>query len=333
MSFMRTIWVAVRAINYTDQATKQVGDNITKLEKQQQALRTEAVKMVMAGVMWVTFAALATMAISNIMKKSAEGSRAIAQFERSMNGMLVTLGASFTTMLAPAMKIMTQFFDLVAKNPALANLIAILSVLLITFIALKGMMMIASGAMTMFGITTQLETIIVGLAEKGHYGLATSLSVVHQCLGPVLIGFTLMFTICQRLPPVISIVIGVVLALAAAIILLRTAMGDMTWMAGIAVAGAAAGAIAAGVWNMTQPQQTYQTGIYSVRKTGPAIVHEGEEIRSKRNVMYGQETEKQRPETRYFNITFSGDIHTKADKEGLKPLILKTVREAMDNKA
>jgi len=332
---MRTIWVAVRAINYTDQATKQVGANISKLQAQQNALRTEAVKMVMAGVMWVTFAALVTMAITKIMEKSNEGRRVLAQFERSMNNMLKTLGDSFTRVLGPAIKMMSGFFDIIAKNPALANLIAVLSVLLITFIALKGVLMIATGAMTLFGITTQLETIIVGLATAGHYGLATSLYVVQQGLGVAMIGFTLMFALCQHLPPVLAIVTGAILALAAGILILKAAISGgasvASDLAAMALAGAGAGAIAAGVWNMTQP--TYQTGVYSVRKTGPAIVHEGEEIRSKRNVMYGQGTANQRPETRYFNITFSGDIHTKADKEGLKPLILKTVREAMDNKA
>jgi len=331
-SMMRTIWVAIRAINYTDQATKQVGDNITKLEAQQRALRTEAVKMVMAGVMWVTFAALATMAISKIMEKSVEGRRVLAQFERSMNNMLKTLGSSFTEMLGPSIKMMSGFFDMIAKNPALANLIVVLTVLLITFIALKGVMMIASGAMTLFGVTAQLEYIAVSLATAGHLSLATSIMTVQAAIGPVLIGFTLMFTLCQRLPPVLAIVVGAILALTAAIIILKSVLGDYSWIAGLAIGGAAIGAMAAGVWNMTQSQPTYQTGVYSVRKTGPAIIHEGEEIRSKRNVMYGQGTEKQRPETRLFNFTFSGDIHTKADKEELKPLILKTVREAMDNK-
>lgn len=333
MSQLKIIWVVCRALNYTDQAMRQVGANITKLQAQQQALQTQAVKMIMAGTMWVTFAGLATMAITSIMNKSNEGRHAIASFQRSMDKMLATFGTSFTKMLAPAMKMLSQFFDIIAKNPAVTDLLAILSVLFLTFVTLKGITMIASGAMTLFGVTTQLEYMAVSLATTGHLTLATSLMTVQAALGPLMIGFTLMFTICQRLPPVIALVVGAVLALVAAIILSRTAIGDMTWMAGMAVAGAAVGAMAAGVWNMTQPQQTYQTGIYSVRKTGPAIVHEGEEIRSKRNVMYGQGTEKQRPETRYFNITFSGDIHTKADKEGLKPLILKTVREAMDNKA
>lgn len=329
---MRTIWVAVRGINYTDQATRQVGRNIDALVKKQQELQQQAMRLVMAGIMWTVFAGLATIAITKIMEKSREGRKALFEFNQSMNDMLSTLGTAFAKILTPALKALGSFFDLIAKTPILADLLATVIVLGVAFMALKGVLMIASGAMTYFGIATQLETMIVNLAEKGHYGLAASLSVVHQSLGYVLIGFTLMFMICQRLPAPIAIVIGAVLALAAAIIILRSAMGDFTWMVGIAIGGAAAGAMAAGVWNLTQPQQTYQTGIYSVRRTGPAIVHEGEEIRSKRNVAYGQETTK-RPETRLFNITFSGDIHTKADKEELKPLILKTIRDAVDNKA
>lgn len=329
---MRTIWVAVRGINYTDQATRQVGRNIDVLVKKQQELQTQAMKLVMAGIMWTVFAGLATMAISKIMEKSLEGRRALFEFNKSMDKMLSTLGTSFTKILTPALKALGSFFDLVAKTPILADLLATVIVLGVAFMALKGALMVASGAMTYFGIATQLETMIVNLAEKGHYGLAASLSVVHQSLGPVVIGFTLMFMICQRLPAPIAIVIGVILALAAAIILLRSVLGDFSWMVGVGVAAGAAGAIAAGVWNLTEPQQVYQTGVRSVRKTGLVVAHEGEEIRSKRNVMYNQETTK-KPETRYFNITFSGDIHTRADKEELKPLILKTVRDAIDNKA
>jgi hypothetical protein len=336
---MRTIWVAVRGINYTDQATRQVGRNIDALVRKQQELQAQAVKMLMAGAMWTVFAGLAVVAITKIMEKSAEGRRVLFQFERSMNGMLKTVGDGFARVLGPAIKVLSAFFDVIAKYPILGNLIALLTTLLITYLALKGITMIITGLSTYLGVSHLFQaqaTKQLTLAQFGCVSSSTALAFSFKglvaSLGPAFLIFMAVYQVFSMIGNNIPLLIAGVAAITVAFIALAYVLWSSATAMSIITFGAAAaiGVGAAIAASLTAP--TYQTGVHSVRKTQLAVVHEGEEIRSKRNVMYGQGTTGQRPETRLFNFTFSGDIRTKADKEELKPLILKTVREAMDNK-
>lgn len=335
---MRTIWVSIRAINYTDQATRQVGRNISELQRKEQELRTESVKLMMAGVMWTTFAALAIVAISKIMEKSAEGRLALNQFERSMNKMLDSLGTAFAKVLGPMMKMLSGFFDIIAKYPAIANLIAVLATLVITCVALKGITMAVTGAVQYLGLAhlfqAQATAKVVQtqlFAAASTHTLSGAFMQLKASLGPALAMFMVFFQIGTMIGQYAPVLLGVIAALtvamwayAAANWSAATAMSILTFGAAAAIGVGASIAASASA-------PTYQTGVRAVRKTGMVIAHEGEEIRSKRNVMYNQGSNG-RPETRMFYFTFSGDIHTKADKEELKPLILKTMRDAMDNR-
>lgn len=339
MSLMKTIWVAIRGMNYTDQATRQVGRNIDALVRKQQELQQQSMRLAMAGIMWVAFASLATMAITKIMEKSMEGRLALHELDRSMNKMLSTVGEGFAKVLAPAMKLLGMFFDIIAKHPMIGQMVAVLATLLISFIALKGITMILAALSQYLGISHLLQAQATQQLTLTQFGCTTStmtlsgaFKILHASLGPAFMIFMLFFQVGMMFQQNAPALLAIIIALTAAMTIFAAASWSAATAFSILTYGTAAviGVGAAIAASSSAP--TYQTGIHSVRKTGLIIAHEGEEIRSKRNVMYGGQETTKRPETRYFNITFSGDIHTKADKEELKPLILKTVRDAMDNK-
>jgi len=115
MSWMRSIWVSIRAVNYTDRATRQVGRNIDYLIRKQNEMRRAAVTMMAAGLMWTAMGGLAFMAIGKIIEKSAEGRRAIHIFGRATDRMLKALGTAFIKAAGPAIKMLTGLFNAIAQ--------------------------------------------------------------------------------------------------------------------------------------------------------------------------------------------------------------------------
>jgi hypothetical protein len=340
MVALQPIWIVFRGINYTDQATRQVGRNIDQLVQKQQELRQQAVRLAMAGMMWTVFAGLAVMAISKIMEKSMEGRRILHEFDKSMNKMLSTIADGFAKVMGPSMKLLGMFFDIIAKHPMIGQLVAVLATLLISFMALKGITMILSGLSTYLGVSHLFQAQATKQLTLTQFGctastmtLSGAFKILRASLGPAFMIFMLFFQVGVMFQQHAPIILGVIIALTAVFAILAATLWSAATAMSILTFGAAAAIGVGAAIAASASAPTYETGVRSVRKTGLVMAHEGEEIRSKRNVAYGQGQETKRPETRQFNITFTGDIHTKADKEELKPLILKTVRDAMDNKA
>jgi len=336
---LRLIWVAIRGINYTDQATRQVGANIDKLVQKQQMLRTEAIRMVMAGTMWITFAGLATYAVTRIMEKTVEGTILMKQFGKSMDALLANIGQGFVRTMGPTIKMLGAFFDLMAKVPAIGQLVAILGTLFITLLALKGVMMVITGLTTFMGLSFHAAAVggmhysfVTDLMTAKTLTLSSAFMIMRASLGPAVALFVVFYQIAtaigQYAPALLAVIAALTVAMAAYAAITwsaATALSILTF--GIAAAVGVGAAIAA---QKLTPTPHYQLGVRSVRQTQLAVVHEGEEIRSRRNVMYDRESH---PRVTYNQITIStGDVLTKASKEELRPMILKTVKEAMDNK-
>jgi len=339
MSWMRSIWISIRAFNYTDRATRQVGRNIDYLIKQQEQLKTQAVGLVAAGVMWTVLGVMASMAIMKLIEKSGEGRRAIRVFSRATDKMLKELSKAFLTVLTPAIKMLTGLFNVVAKlDPRILQLMAGVVMLGIVFVTTRGIMMALTGAFQYLTINTTTQ-VAVNYTLAQAWGQSTVAALTFKAavtglwmsMGKFVMIFTLFIMLGQILGSEGSKWAAVIMGIATAVGILAavlwtsaTAMSILTWGAA-ALAGTAGLAIAASV---TPP--SYQYGTRMVQRTGIALVHAGDVVSRPDR---GDSTPKQAQYPRTINhvkLSF-GDIQTKADKEELRPLILKALKDALNN--
>lgn len=330
---MRTIWVAIRGINYTDKATREVGNNLSAVVKAEQRIQQQAIMMLSAGVMWTVFASLAVTALQKVMASSNEGARILNQFNRATQNLMRGLGDAFAKVLGPSMAALGAFFNIVAKNPMLLQMAAALATVAVALVAIKGVSMIATGAFDM----VMMKTVQMGLLSAGSANTMTASFVRLQlALGPIVMGLTIGSQMAAMLGKNAWVLIPVIGALTAVFIGLAVALHHAAMWTSILTFGAAA---IAGVGAMVYAQSqapSYQMGTRFAKQTGPAWVHQGEQITSTREKSGNTTpvTQQTVPFTKgKTEISMSiGTIQTKADKEQLKPLILKVVREALDNK-
>lgn len=330
---MRTIWVAIRGINYTDKATREVGKNISALIKEQQRLQQQAIMMLSAGVMWTVFASLAVMGIQKIMAASNQGAKVLAQFDRATQNLMRGLGDAFAKVLGPSMAALGAFFNIIAKNPVLLQMAAALATVGLALVAIKGVSMIAGGAFTMLTLQATQMGLITNATAKS---MSASFVQLQMALGPIVMGLSIGAQMAAMLGKNAWVLIPVIGALTAVFIGLAVALHHAAMWTSILTFGAAA---IAGVGAMVYAQSqapSYQIGTRFAKQTGPAWVHQGEQITSTREKSGNtvSVTQQTVPFTKgKTEISMSiGTIQTKADKEQLKPLILKIVREALDNK-
>jgi hypothetical protein len=339
---VRMLWISIRAMQYTDRATQQVVGNMSKLMAAEDKMhRQHAILSIAGGVMWVALASMATSAVMGIMRTTREGAGVMNQFDRSVGQLTKSFGTAFVKVLGPVIKALTGLFTWISKlpMPVLTAMAAIVTCGL-AFLTFFGVSMILRGGLTYLGI--KLFHTSVGFKQlQFSAGPATAalnnMSIAGHNLGLSLNKAFLIFTVFMSLGSMLgkegskwaAVIGGITLA----VLLLAKAL----WGAAIPTAIVTGGlAMAGGLAAAALMQQTFQVGTRRVQRTGPAIVHAGEMVGTERGLkaqIGGKGAGS--PDKQQINATinFSGNIQTKADKEELRPLILKVIKEALDNKA
>lgn len=336
---MRSIWISIRAMNYTDRATRQVGRNIDMLMRKQNELRRNAVMMMSAGIMWTVMGALATMGIMKIIEASAEGRRAIRLFSRSTDRLMKAFGTAFVRAMGPAIKMLTGLFNAIAGlDPRILQLVASLVLAGITLLTLKGITMAVKGAVDYLTVSHSVNAMATGQTTLANYGCAASTVTLGNAfaflrvnLGKALIIFTIFMSLGQILGKEGSKWAAVIGVVAMAIWGLAVALKQAAFSMSVLTFGAAA---IAGIGAMAM-MPSYQYGTRMVQRTGPAMVHAGDVITrpDRGDVTPSREGGERGFPKHYYNITLSfGDVKTKADKEELEPFILKILKNALNNK-
>jgi len=184
---MRSIWVAIRGINYTDRATRQVGRNIDYLIKKQQQLKQAAVMMIAGGAMWVAMGAMAMMGIMKVMEASREGARVMRTFSRSTQQLMKAMGIAFAKTLGPMISALTGLFTWIAKAPPIVHrIIAALMLLATTTLIMKGLSMVFAGAIRYVTANKLLATAATKqwtLAQTGAIPATKAMSLSFVSLG------------------------------------------------------------------------------------------------------------------------------------------------------
>lgn len=341
--FFRTIWISLRAVNYTTRAFQ---DTITSLNKTQQAQIRFALNakrnMMAVGMMYIAFGGIAMQTLGQIMSMSKYGEQVLTGFGESVGKSLGKLGETMARILKPFLDIIAKILEMAMAIPLFKEFASVVMIVGTVILFTAGMVKVFSGALGILKIQHMASV----LMTRSHQGALTAwIPTVHTATGAtislstalmaVFAGFSMGFGIVMaiysafgKLPAIIAAVTTAVIALAVALWSAAGGLSVLTFGAAAVAGGAAiAGAIAA-----SQPE--YQMGTSFVRKGGLAWVDEGEEIRSARESKVKprwEETREYKKSVTTINISM-GDVNTKADVEDMVPTIKRALKDALDNK-
>lgn len=332
--FFRGIWIALRAVNYTNRAFAEVAKNLGNLQKAELDLIKRTGNLMQVGMIFIAVGGLVSSGIMEMINKSKLGGRYMEKFSETLDKSLAKIGGEIFTMIKPILDLTKAILELIGSNPALTHLAA-------TFLLILGPVVMLAGAVVVLGSAYRMlanEAIVKAIASMLNLNIATKISEMGMknlalATGAALGVFAAVYAIITSLYPVLgklgTILVGVavaVIGLAVAIAAMKAAAGDFTGIAFLGAALAAGGAMSA---SFAASQPEFAMGTSFVRKTGYAKVHVGEEIRSARESRIPSKIEKQGTtiNKRRYDVQINiGTLHTKASKEEMVDAIRNAMR-------
>jgi hypothetical protein len=253
---MRTVWISLRALNYTDRAFRAAIGNLDKLKKAEQEQVKQALKMAEIGRLNVQvgmlYAATLTMMVSNIWNMLAAteaGQMHLGELAEVMEETKNAFADTLFGALRPLIDVFTNFLKLVRDVEGLRILILLVGIGVIAFMGLYSAYKMVTGAIAMYnavralqeflenkGLLLKITDIKMTLLQAGAYW---KLAVAISAAGGA---FAIAFFALRDAPPIISAMIAVVLALAAAFFLLWAGISAATLGVAGVIGGAALGA-------------------------------------------------------------------------------------------
>jgi len=345
-SFFRTIWITLRASNYTTRAFEDTIRGLKKMQRDQLRFRMNAAKNMFAvGTMYLAFGTIAVGVLGAVMNSSRLGQRVMENFGKRVGKSMAKLGDALASILAPILEITANILEMAMTIPFFKELVAIVLILGTAFLLAKGVTMMFSSALTMLHISQVASTITTKVQAQTlltKFVPATKASTVAtyslgQSLMFVAAGFTAafgaVFMVYQIFGKMPAIILGVVIALVALLVVVL-ALANVLTLGGatmLAVAGAGVGGAIGAMAVASMPE--HQMGTSFVRQGGLARVHAGEEIISAREKQVQPRWEKREFKKSFWDVNVSiGDVHTKADEETMIPMIKRALKESLDNK-
>jgi len=303
-------------------------------------MQRAAVTMIAAGAMWVAMAGMAVWGIAKIMEASRQGSRIMRVFGRTTERMMRALGDAFVEIFGPMVKWLTRFMELMLKHPWVLKFAAAIAMVAVAGLAVYGATMLLKGGMELLNLTFGVGAVQALTYQEAMASLAatthTTTIAVNMLIASwkvIMLGFLLGAQLAILFKDHLHIMIPIILALTIAVTALAFAWKKVAIAQAAATFGLSVVAGIAAMAAMEAAMGGLQYGTRFVQRTGPTIVHAGEAVIPAREAGRGQEV-AYAPfprTTTHVHLSF-GTVQTKADKEQLRPLILKTVKEALDNK-
>lgn len=341
---MRTVWISLRAINYTDQAFRAAIKNLRKLNAEEKKIYNAEMRrlqvsksMIMVGMLQAAMGAMMLKSVYDLMSATERGSAYMEQFGAAMNETKTAIADALFTAFKPFLDIMLVILRVIADVGALNRLIALFMILIPVIITLKGVTMAYTSAMQMnnammalaelFGKKDVLikakQTMATRLLTMGTWGLAISIAAASA-------GFMIVYEVLTRLNNPIASLIVLILALTAAYWALFVAKSAATLGIGLVAGGIAAGAAFALAGQYSGGG--YQLGTRSAPWTGPMMVHKGEVIYNPAlglPTQIGAGTGGGEPTHVDYDIPITiEEVHLKADIDDLDEEMRKSLRKA-----
>lgn len=343
---IRTVWISLRAINYTDRAFKLATKNIANLEDKEKDLvkaylreKDAARFAIQTNMLYAATLALTTQRVLSMLAATDSGQMHLSEFNEALEETKNAFADTLFTALRPLIDAMTGFLRVLSNNAPLRTVLVILAglavvgaALVITVSSLNALYRSLAATQAIYSIITGKQTIV----QIGNLTITRAQVIAYTKLalavGAAFGIFYTIFTLLKGINPIFSAAIAVVLALAAALIKLYIAESFATL--GVA---AVAGAAGAGLAAVTAATYGFQMGTRSAPYTGLAMIHKGE-------VVYNPATErptqiaadirrgkKDGSVTRQDVRINIDTVNTKSDIDDFNEKVSRTLRRGMRN--
>jgi hypothetical protein len=349
---MRSIWISLRAVNYTDRAFRQAIKNTEALSKQEEKamqqmlnLRQEMLANVQAGVLYAAMGQMVFSALTNIMQATKTGASFMSEYNSVAEEFKSTMADAIFVILKPALVVLKEFMSLMSEHPAIARLAAIVGVLAGALLVLFGIQKAYNAVAQLTWIQTALQqalnekvtiswgahSLAVGKGALAYWALAGAMAASVGA-------FVILYELGQNLDPMISTFGGIALAImgvAIAVATLKAILSggtslvtDVGAIVGLAAIGGGAGLAIAGMEN-------YDNGTRMIGRTGPKIMHQGELVYNPRKdspMSIGKQLNDNQNSPSITTINMNvANLNTKSDVEDLPQTLSKLSRRTMRN--
>jgi len=345
---MRTVWISLRAMNYTDQAFRDSIRNMKDLtkadkEKVNQLLNDKdaAMKSIQVGVLYAAMTAMVAQRLGALLNLTQVGASYMSEFNQSWNELKVSFADTLFTVLKPLLDVVKSFMEVIKNNSALRTIVVVVALLGIGLLALYSAYMVVNGIMKMNAAMHAINAIITGHNTESVWAHTISIGAAKiaywqlaAAMGAAFAAFTVTFSLLQGASPIISGAIAAIFALAAALWYLYVAEGAASMGVTAVLGGIAAGAAVATAYNIQSQMPSHAMGTRRVMATGPAFLHRDEIVYNPRtNRPAGVEDQvmgrSERGEAGQLTVNFSGDIHTKSNIDEVDEKIGKSIWRAV----
>lgn len=257
---LRTIWIAIRGINYSGQAFKQVGKDVDELVKKQQRIQQQARYMMFSGILMVAMAGMVGAAFLELASKTSFGELMVNDLTTALDKLSYTLGESVVKNFGWAIEAITKFIDIISYNQPLADLVVAFGGIFSAILLVTGVVFVLKSAWTLW--ISSLVTFVGSHLPQLKAALATLATTfgtlgasILAVAGGLAVGFMMGEKLVELLGPEFTVVIGAAIAVIGTLAaVLWTAAGAMTVLSwGIAAVGA--GIALAGLFGMMEEQK------------------------------------------------------------------------------
>jgi hypothetical protein len=331
--FFRTIWLSIRATNYTTQAFQSANRNLTNLQKAelQFARSTMAV-----GTIYVAFGGIILQTISQIMATSALGEAVLTRFGDKIGVSIGKIGDALARILGPFLDFIASTLEIATAIPFFSEFAAIVMLVGTGIVVLIGVKKILIGVMKLLSVTQghttatmaahqQMLTAYIPTTQAATGATLTFASALKMVGISAAVGFGVFIA----LKDVVGVLPAALFGLAAAFAALAVQMWLVAGATSVITAGAAAIAGAAALAGAIAVAQgaghttEFEMGTRFAPRTMLAMVHQGEAIFNTRTqkpvgMIEGLVGSRERSITRQ-NINFHIDtLNTKTDFDDTK---------------
>jgi len=342
---LRTVWISLRAMNYTDRAFRETVSNTEGLRKAEKKhietlldQRRAIMANISAGMLYTVMGVTMMAGIYNLAQSTKVGAEYMKQFSATMGELKTQFADAFFVTLKPALDVLQMFVGIMKQYPIISRLIASLAVFAIVVMTLVGIHKLWSASIQLVSNNMAINAIL----QKGLRVQTTATGIVAQGaaiswrqLGAAILGaagtFILVYSALSGLNPIFTAAIAIVLALATAFWFLWAGISAATLGVGLALGGAAAGAAVATAANMQAQMGAYPMGTRALPRTGLFFGHKNEVVynpSSGRPTQIANDLEGNQPlsTTQEINVNIE-TLNTKADIDDLDREISKSLRK------
>jgi len=348
---IRTVWILIRGQNYAQQAMRSAQKGLDDLQRAQMRFREDMTRMIHSGILYVAMTTMLAASLLYFASRTRYAATLLREFNVVGKKFADIFGKEFILAIRPFLNVLIGLMRYLMENRAVLQLLIKALIGLMIVGTVLGLFRIFSAVIAMFtmkaawlcgpqGTLVRSAEAVALLRQQGItcIPVVNSLAMsIQSVVSKALMFATIFMTISSvlgKVPAIIASVVVAIIALTIAVAMFKGILKGPAVLADLA-ASLAAGAIIGAA--MTAAMPAYQQGTRFVRRTGPAMVHEGEEVVPATERKYGWQSPYRKPRgfgrgPSVVNITTNVDkLMTEADEEELGKHIFNAAKKAIDD--